>query len=280
MHCHSNFSDGLYTPKRLSEIASREALDIFSITDHDSLEGTKIAKKISTDYSFLYLTGIEISARHEGQKIEILGYNFDPANENLQKKLVFLQEARKERVHKIINKLNEIGIKITWEDVVEQIGSAASPGRPHFARAMMKKKYVTSVTEAFDLFIGEGKPAYVKRVTITPKEAIELINEAGGIAVLPHPLYVENSDLKKLQDILDMLLTWGLQGVEVYYNYRTSLSDLSKKQEQEANEFLLSYCRTNNLLVTGGTDFHGDTGKIGEVIVPNEIIKEIITYFS
>ncbi|MCG3222036.1 MAG: PHP domain-containing protein [Candidatus Heimdallarchaeota archaeon] len=280
MHCHSNFSDGLYTPKKLLEIAARESLDVFSITDHDNLEGTKIANEISSDYSFLYLTGIEISARHEGQKIEILGYNFDPTNDKLLKKLVFLQDARKERVHKIIHKLNEIDIKITWEDVVEQIGAAVSPGRPHFARAMMKKKYVTSVTEAFDLFIGEGKPAYVKRVTITPKEAIELINEAGGIAVIPHPLYVEFSDLKKLKDILDMLLNWGLQGVEVYYNYRKSLSNLSKKQEQEANEFLLKYCRSNNLLVTGGTDFHGDTGKIGEVSVPNEIINEIITYFS
>ena len=280
MHCHSNFSDGLYTPKRLLEIAARETLDVFSITDHDSLEGTKIAEEISTDYSFLYLTGIEISARHEGQKIEILGYNFDPTNENLQKKLVFLQDARKERVHKIISKLNEINIKITWEDVVEQIGSAASPGRPHFARAMMKKKYVSSVTEAFDLYIGEGKPAYVKRVTITPKEAIKLIKEAGGIAVLPHPLYVEYSDLKKLKDILDMLLNWGLEGIEVYYNYRKSLSDLSTKQEKEANEFLLKYCRSNNLLITGGTDFHGETGKIGEVSVPCEIINEIITYFS
>lgn len=235
---------------------------------------------MSADYNFLYLTGIEISARHEGQKIEILGYNFDPSNENLQKKLVFLQDARKERIHKIIIKLNEIGVKITWEDVVEQIGTAASPGRPHFARAMMKKKYVTSVAEAFDLFIGEGKPAYVKRVTITPKEAIKLINEAGGIAVIPHPLYVEYLDLKKLKDILDMLLNWGLQGVEVYYNYRKSLSNLSNKQEQEANEFLLQFCRNNNLLVTGGTDFHGDTGKIGEVSVPNEIINKIITYFS
>ncbi len=280
MHCHSNFSDGLYTPKKLLESAAREALDVFSITDHDNLEGTKIAKEISTDYSFLYLTGIEISARYEGQKIEILGYNFDPTNENLQKKLVFLQDARKERVHKIINKLNEIGIKIILEDVVEQIGSAASPGRPHFARAMMKRKYVTSVTEAFDLFIGEGKPAYVRRVTITPKEAIELITEAGGIAVLPHPLYVEYSDLKKLKDILDMLLSWGLHGVEVYYNYRKSLAALSKKQEQIATEFLLEYCKSNNLLITGGTDFHGDTGKIGEVIVPNEIINDIITYFS
>lgn len=280
MHCHSNFSDGLYTPKRLFEIADKEALDVFSITDHDNLEGTKIAKKISINYSFLYLTGIEISAKYEGQKIEILGYNFNPTNENLQKKLVFLQDARKERVHRIIIKLNEIGIRITLEDVVEQIGSAASPGRPHFARAMMKKKFVTSVTEAFDLYIGEGKPAYVKRVTITPKEAIELIKEAGGIAVIPHPLYVEYLDLKKLKDILDMLLNWGLQGVEVYYNYRKSLSNLTKKQEQEANEFLLKYCKNNNLLVTGGTDFHGDIGKIGEVSVPDEIINDIISYFS
>ena len=280
MHCHSNFSDGLFTPKRLLEIAAREALDVFSITDHDNLEGTMIAKEISTEYNFLYLTGIEISARHEGQKIEILGYNFNPTNKNLKKKLVFLQDARKDRVHKIIYKLNEIGIKITWEDVVEQIGPATSPGRPHFARAMMKKKYVSSVSEAFDLFIGEGKPAYVKRVTITPQEAIEMIHEAGGIAVIPHPLYVEYLDLKKLQDNLDKLLNWGLQGVEVYYNYGKSLSNLSKKQEQEANDFLLEYCRTNALLVTGGTDFHGDTGKIGEVSVPNETINEIIAYFS
>jgi predicted metal-dependent phosphoesterase TrpH len=278
MHCHSSFSDGLHHPKKLLDIAANEKLDVFSITDHDNIEGTKIAKELSVDYDFLYISGIEISARYEGQKIEILGYNIDLDNFELRKKLVFLQNARNERVKKILRKLNDIGINITLDEVIEQIGSASSPGRPHFARAMIKKNYVSTVTEAFDLYIGEGKPAYVKRVTITPKEAIELIHQAGGISVLPHPLYVEYQNLRKLGKILDMLLDWGLQGVEVFYNYRDSLSNHSSIQK--VVDFLLEYCSINNLIITGGTDFHGDTGKIGEVSVPNEIIQEIIDFFS
>jgi len=278
MHCHSNFSDGLYSPRRLLELAATEKLDVFSITDHDNLAGTKIAKELSVNYDFLYLTGIEISARYEGKKIEILGYNINPEDHELNDVLVFLQNARKERVSKILKKLSGIGIEILMEDVFEQIGSEASPGRPHFARAMMKKKYVSSVTEAFEQYLGEGKPAYVKRVTITPKEAIEFIHNASGISVLPHPLYIEYLDLRKLNETLDMLLDWNLKGVEIYYNYRDSLAN--QKKIQEANEFLFDYSSKNDLLITGGTDFHGDIGKIGDVFVPNNIIEDIINYFS
>jgi len=197
-----------------------------------------IAKENSNKYSFLYLTGIEISARYEGRKIEILGYDFDYKNEHLNKQLDFLQNKRKERVNKILIKLNNLGIKLSEEDIKEQLGKALSPGRPHFARALIKKGYVNTVTEAFDKYLSEGRPAYVKRETISPKDAITLIHQAGGVAVLPHPLYVEVLDISKLQKYLDLLLKWGLDGIEVYYNYRESLSEISKEKINEAILFI------------------------------------------
>ncbi len=239
-----------------------------------------IAKENSNKYSFLYLTGIEISARYEGRKIEILGYDFDYKNEHLNKQLDFLQNKRKERVNKILIKLNNLGIKLSEEDIKEQLGKALSPGRPHFARALIKKGYVNTVTEAFDKYLSEGRPAYVKRETISPKDAITLIHQAGGVAVLPHPLYVEVLDISKLQKYLDLLLKWGLDGIEVYYNYRESLSEISKEKINEAILFIEEFCEKNNLLKTAGSDFHGDIGNLGDVEVPEKLGSEIIEFFK
>ncbi|MHA1397265.1 MAG: hypothetical protein ACTSSF_06110, partial [Candidatus Heimdallarchaeaceae archaeon] len=124
------------------------------------------------------------------------------------------------------------------------------------------------------------RPAYVKRETISPKDAITLIHQAGGVAVLPHPLYVEVLDISKLQKYLDLLLKWGLDGIEVYYNYRESLSEISKEKINEAILFIEEFCEKNNLLKTAGSDFHGDIGNLGDVEVPEKLGSEIIEFFK
>jgi len=242
--------------------------------------GTQIAEELSANYSFLYLTGIEISARYEKQKIEILGYNFDPNNTNLISRLKHLQDARKDRIQKILTKLEEIEISISFEEIVKQLGSAISAGRPHFARALIAKGYVSSIDEAFEKYLAEGRPAYVRRVTIQPDEAIKIIHDAKGVAVLPHPLFIEVKDLDKLERMLLMLLDWGLDGIEVYYDYKNSLSFLSANQLTKVVNFLKIFSHENDLLITAGTDYHGDRGKIGDIDVPDEVIQNLINYFS
>ena len=280
MHSHTNFSDGIYTPKKLLELAKMERLRLFSITDHDTIEGTILAERLASDYPFDYLTGIELSARLENTKIEILGYNLDSTSTRLTEKMDFLQEKRKERILKILQKLEELNLDITYEDVVMQIGSGVSPGRPHLARAMIEKKLVNDINEAFEKYIGNGKPAYIRRETIVPKEAIELIRSGNGVAVLPHPLLVEGDNLHKLEEYLDLLVSWNLEGVEVYYDYDHIKSFLSKKKIRVGTKFLYDYSKKNDLLITCGSDFHGDSGRLGSVKIPDEEIKNILTYFN
>ncbi|MCK4895769.1 MAG: PHP domain-containing protein, partial [Candidatus Heimdallarchaeota archaeon] len=119
LHCHSSFSDGILAPQQLLEIAEKERLTIFSITDHDSVKGTAIANRGSVNYSFSYITGIEISARYKQEKIEILGYNFNAENSTFKQSLVKLQNARRDRIYKILAKLQEIGIDIIFDDVIK-----------------------------------------------------------------------------------------------------------------------------------------------------------------
>ncbi|MHA1217298.1 MAG: PHP domain-containing protein [Candidatus Heimdallarchaeaceae archaeon] len=280
MHCHSNFSDGIYSPEELLELAQQEGLKLFSITDHDTIDGTNVAEKMSNNYSFAYLTGIELSARHEQTKIEILGYNFDSTNARLHEKMMFLQEKRSERIFKILGKLNEMNLDVTYDDILKQIGSGVSPGRPHLARAMIEKKIVKTINEAFEKYIGNEKPAYVQRETITPQEAIDLILSGNGTAVLPHPLLVEGKNLQKLEEYLELLLSWKLNGIEVYYNYDHIPSFLSKRQINSGIKFLIKYCKKNDLLITGGTDFHGESGKLGSIFIPREEIENIFSYFN
>ncbi len=280
MHCHSNFSDGIYSPEELLELAQKEKLQLFSITDHDTIEGTNVAEKMSINYSFAYLTGIELSARYEQTKIEILGYNFNSTSTRLHERMVFLQEKRNERIFKILRKLNEMNLDVTYDDILKQIGSGVSPGRPHLARAMIEKKIVKTINEAFEKYLGNEKPAYVQRETITPQEAIELILSGKGTAVLPHPLLVEGDNLQKLEEYLELLISWKLEGIEVYYDYSHIETFLSKRKIKAGNEFLNDYCKKNDLLITGGTDFHGDSGRLGSVRVPKEEIKNILSYFN
>ncbi len=205
---------------------------------------------------------------------------FRSDNSAFKQGLVNLQNARRDRIHKILVKLQEIGIDIIFDDVIKEVGDASSPGRPHFARVLKTKGYVSSVKEAFNEYLAEGRPAYVPRLTIEPKEAIKRINKANGIAVLPHPLFVEKHDLRRMEELLDLLISWGMKGIEVFYNYENTFSDFPAKKIQEVTKFLLDYCKQNDLLITGGSDFHGDKGTLGEVFMPKEYILQIQSFFN
>jgi len=268
------------TPKELMSFAQEKKLTLFSITDHDTISGTIIAKEMSEDYPFSFLTGLELSSRYENEKIEILGYNFDSLNSRFNQQLESLQKARRKRVHKVIERLAEVGVVLNYEEILDQIGEGVSAGRPHFARALVKKGIVKDIREAFDVYLAKGKPGYVPRETIEPKEAIKLIHSAKGTAVLPHPLIVASGDLQKLNYYLELLLEWGLEGIEVYYNYEYHCPKLSKSIVERGMKLLIDFCKKNELLMTGGSDFHHQREIFGEVAIPKNEIHKLIKHFT
>lgn len=280
LHTHSTFSDGNKTPRQLLEMAEEKNLSLFSITDHDTIGGVLEVKENSKEYSFKFLTGIELSINYKNKKLEVLGYNFDVKRSFFGEKLKQLQLEREHRIHLILKKLNNIGINLKIADIESHTNLTESPGRLHIARTLVSKGYVSTVSEAFDKYIGNGKPAYVMRKAIEPIEAMKLIQNAGGIVVLPHPLVFESLNFENLREILDDFVIWGLKGIEIYYDYKTMLPGLSSEHINKGIEFLKRYCKKNDLLQTGGSDYHGDKGTLGTVKIPRNITAQLINYFS
>jgi len=252
LHIHSTASDGTNSPLQLLDMARAEGLRAISITDHDSIEGTKQVDPGRLPEGLLFLTGVEISAAPPPGyplpgSLHILGYGFDPGDPALNRSLQRLQTARSDRNPQILQRLQRIGIDLRREDI-----AAAAPGgqlgRPHIARALVQKGHAHSIEDAFDRFLGSGKPAYVDKYRIPAEEAVAALRAAGGVAVLAHPFLIEGLDEAGLLRLAADLKALGLQGIEVYYPGHSSAQVKSG----------LSMAARFGLLVTGGTDFHGD----------------------
>ena len=245
LHVHSTASDGLLTSEELLLRADEIGLDGLAISDHDTVKGIEEA------YIFLaahplplqFIPGIEMNTEVEENEIHILGYFIDYHNSRLLHRLEEIKEARWERARKMVYRLKSMGLAISFEQV-EKLAQGDLIGRPHVARALTEKGYVFSVKEAFDKYIGKGRPAYVPRYKFMPQEAIHLIKGAGGVPILAHPGLLRNKEL--IHEVIDL----GIAGLEVYYPEHTS---------QQVDGFL-QLCQQFNLLVTGGSDFHG-TGR-------------------
>jgi len=281
LHIHSNASDGTFTPAEILDRAGRIGLGAIAITDHDTVDGVENALAAGIPPSIGFLTGVEISAAppqsysHPGS-FHILGYGFRPQDPQLKRELQTLQEARRNRNPRIVERLNQIGIPIRLEDVKSAAG-AGQIGRPHIAQCLMKQGVVTSIDEAFDRLLGTGKPAYVDKYRIECRRAIELIRVAGGLPVLAHPGLLSLADDRQLDLVVDELVSMGLKGLEVYYPGHTP----------EQTRRLLDLARLRELLVTGGSDFHGaiqpdiemGIGR-GGLFVPYELYSKLISYHT
>jgi len=276
LHIHSTASDGSLTPAEIIDSAQRLNLAAIAITDHDSIYGSKEALRTGIPSSLKFLTGVEISAAHPpffpgSGSFHILGYGIRLDNHALNQALNTLRKARKNRNPKIIQRLNELGFKITMEDINQTVvdGQLA---RPHIAHAMIKKGFVESMDEAFDKFLGAGKPAYIDKERIGCEEAVKLILGAGGVPVLAHPALLNINDDSQLDDLIQNLIKIGMRGIEVYY------PEHSPEQTLRYSELANKY----NLLMTGGTDFHGSitpeiemgTGK-GSLFIPFSLYKKL-----
>jgi hypothetical protein len=277
LHIHSTASDGTLSPAEIISLAMRIGLGAISITDHDSIAGSREALIYGVPDSLGFLTGVEISAEptpsYPGAgSIHILGYDLRVDDPELNRALEKLQDSRRHRNPEIIARLNKLGISIRIEEV-EREAAGGQPGRPHIAKLLVKKGVVKTMDDAFDRYLGNGKPAYVDKFRIESSQAIELINAAGGLPVLAHPCLLELETAEQLDELLREMTSMGLKGLEVYYPQH------SPEQTRQYSDL----ARHHDLLMTGGTDFHGDiqpeiqmgVGK-GDLHVPFALYQKLI----
>jgi hypothetical protein len=240
LHMHTNASDGMLTPAELLDRVRAADLVAFSITDHDTMGGYQEATKLMTGTDPELVVGLELSVTVNGDDMHMLAYLFDPDHDELAGTLEALRIERNERGYRMVEKLNEMGLNLSYDAVVQAAGGAAI-GRPHVADAMVAQGLVGNFGEAFGRYIGNDGPAYLPKAKMKPKETIELVHRAGGVAVMAHP-YV-NEMHKQIEPLVDL----GLDGLEAYH-YAHSTQKV-RELEKSAERF--------GLLLTGGSDFHG-----------------------
>jgi 3',5'-nucleoside bisphosphate phosphatase len=245
LHTHSNASDGSLAPGALVAYAIQKGAAAIALTDHDTVAGLPEALQAAADCSFELVPGLEISADYTGGGMHILGYFINHTDSFFQKELERLQEARRERNPKIIRRLQELGIPITYDQVLALSGGQI--GRPHIAQAMLEIGAVKTLDEAFKHYLTKGASAYVEKFRFPPDRAIALIRQAGGIPVLAHPFTLNCTTPEELTGLLRGLKDQGLQGLECLYSEHTP---------EQTREYL-ALAGQLDLLVTGGSDFHG-----------------------
>lgn len=240
LHIHSSFSDGKLTPEEIVSTARSKGVKCISITDHDTLDAQYITNNKYEDLSVI--PGIELSTEVNGIEIHILGYFIDIKNENLNKVLSELKFYRKERAKSIVSKLNKMGIDIDISEVLKN--GKETVGRANIALEIVKKGYECNYKSAFNKYLVQGKPAYEKGKKLTYKEAIKLIQNSNGIAVLAHPGKIYKA--REVESIIKELRCYGLKGIEVYHNSHT---------KEQINKFY-NLSKKYKMVITGGSDFH------------------------
>lgn len=251
LHMHSTASDGMYAPDELMRRAKALGFTHVALTDHDCVTGIVQARQAAQPLGLTLIPGVELSCGAQ-KEIHVLGYGFDPANEALG---IFCRERvrqREVRTAAMVEKLAALGKPVDMARVRELARGVM--GRPHVARALVEAGHVLSVSEAFDRYLKPGKPAYVPKEDVKVSEAVRLIGQAGGIAVLAHPMELKMGDTM-LESLIGEWKGQGLTGVEVYH---------PSAQNNHAS-FLLHLAQREQLLVTGGSDFHGEAVRKTEI---------------
>ncbi len=241
LHLHSTESDGVYSPTELVEMASSSGLSAIALTDHETTKGVNEAINAGNKFALEVIPGVEISVGYKSKELHILGY-FPQKFDKLETVLYDLRDGRYTRIAQMIEILNKMSVAVSWEDIKKEIGNAA-PGRLHLARVLFKKGYVSSLEEAFNKYLDRGRPVYIPRLRLKTKEAIELLIECNAVPVLAHP-GITSEGVQTLQT----LKSEGIKGIEVYHPEHSRGQTLFYEQ----------LARQENLLITGGSDFHGD----------------------
>jgi len=275
LHSHTTESDGTFSPAELVELAAQTRLEALGITDHDTLAGYDAAVPEAARLGVDLVCGIELSTklvienRPKARSVHLLGYfpTNAPAPE-FRAWLLEMQESRRDRNTRLAARLRELGLDIQLDEV-KALGKSMT-GRPHFARVLLAKGYVQTLQEAFDRYLDEAAPGYVERMEPGFDEAVQRIRQAGGISSLAHPIRLADRDYALEARLMRQLAAMGLQGVETFHSDHAP-EDTARYQ---------GYASEYGLLVTGGSDFHGDakpgarlgTGRAGNLSIPKSVL--------
>ena len=268
-HLHSTCSDGVRSPTWVMETAAANGLRVVALTDHDTTEGLAEAHAAAVAAGVRLIPGIELSVDLDGVDAHLLGYGFDIEHGPLQAYLSEQRDGRVGRMVRMVRVLAEHGVTVQVERVLE-IAGEASVGRPHVARALVEAGHVESVAEAFDKWLGDGRPAHITRLRLTPAEAIALLHEAGGAVFVAHPIFL-GEDYK---GAVATLAGMGLDGVETYYKHYDAETILAHETLSEE----LGLGRS------GGSDYHGlgnpNDREIGDIPFPDEAVATFMAFLN
>lgn len=264
LHAHSTASDGTLAPGALVRLACERGLDVLALTDHDSVEGVGAAVSAAQDTHLTLVAGVELSAVWQDRDVHVLGYFVDYRDAALLAHLDDLRLARLRRAESIVDHLRKAGYEIELDDVLA-LAEGGSVGRSHVARALVDGGHVDSVPEAFANLLGRGRPFYVPKDVRSPLEVVDMIHDAGGIAVLAHP------GVTRVDALIPTLMTAGLDGIEAYH----------AEHAPEEREHYARFAEEHGLLVTGGSDFHGleaPSADLGGVDVPAAAVERLLAF--
>ena len=261
LHLHTHFSDGTFSPEELTRNGQEQGLAALALTDHDTVEGSTRMMAACESAGIEFIAGTELTAEFTDVELHLLGYFLDIHNERLLQEIARFQEVRQDRIREMVQRLNAIDVPLEVETVFA-LANCRSPGRPHVARALVKAGLVATLDEAFDRFLKKNRPAWVPKAKMSALQGIELIHQAGGLAVMAHP------GLNRTDDIIPHLVEAGLDGIECFHT----------KHSNSTSTHYLELAAKHHLLVTGGSDCHGFSKNkplIGSVKLPYEYVEKL-----
>lgn len=263
-HIHTNYSDGVFSPEKIVDLALEAGLKAISLTDHDNILSYNVAKNYlaTKDVDMKLIQGIEVNTLYKDYEVHILGYFPDVTKNDFKNLLKIQQQARIKQTKEILFLLaKKEGIKITFKDVKNMVAEGGSIGRPHIAKAIANVGGTSNIMEAYSKYIHRDSPVYVERKTVSPFDAVEVIYDAGGIPVIAHPY-----DIDIAEKLIKELMNCGLRGVEAYH----------RKHSPAIVEYFSSMAENLGLIVTGGSDFHAPNIMNGQIILGKNFIPEWI----
>ncbi|MGR3952046.1 MAG: PHP domain-containing protein [Chlamydia sp.] len=264
LHVHSNFSDGVMSPGEIADHALQLQLEGIAITDHDTISSWNTLSQEASLRKLVAIPGVELSSELHNESIHVLGYAFRPNSQILREACLFHSKRRETRNREIINRLTRLGMAITYEEVLVIAPSSHTIGRPHIAQVLLKKGYVSNVQDAFKRYLGSKKSCYIAGDRWRTEEAIDLIHQAGGYAILAHPHLI--SRFKRVEELLKL----PFDGLEGYY------ASFSERDNQP----FISYAESKGLFLTGGSDFHGAVkprNSLGSSTTPKKTIDAFLS---
>lgn len=243
LHTHTNCSDGTLPPEDLVDLAVEHGLEVLAVTDHDTVAGIEPAKRAARDRGLQLVAGIELSTTVKREEVHLLAYGLEPDNAALRRHLEAMKKARKRRVHRIVERLQKIGLEFEDEILAREVETNPSVGRPHVAEALVRSGHVDTIRQAFQEYLARDRPGYVAKPEFPASKALRLVHNAGGVGVLAHPgHWTPSARLRHLVEV-------GLDGIEITH----------PSHDSTLRQYYGRMARAYDLFVTGGSDYHGRT---------------------